>query len=358
MITRILDLLSQAEALRAGAPATVDPAALTEEHASVHLGGPTTPSPTIITTTATTTATTTTDASEDAEQSALDILRYAVELEDALGYDEPPVLPVPTRLYLGAALLRAAATAAGNGTDNSTSDAENGVQDASASVEAAVAAVAEAQSLFIDLGGLYPNMGRTLLGLWRAHSAAGEPEEAEKVRERFVENWQFSEVWLEDSAHVGGLLLANARNSEHDRESSAALLWASSLSSSAAVEGTGGDVYFAEEQTAGPGLEPGPGLGGTGWWGRVAAFALTLVVALSFVSLVTVTVKALRRRRREQRHVFSSLLVYGTAAGGAGDLGRQGGSRGRYQSIGESVRLSEGGDIGARRPVPGSGGDR
>ncbi|CAN0241040.1 unnamed protein product, partial [Ectocarpus sp. 13 AM-2016] len=35
----------------------------------------------------------------------LELLRQAVEMQDALGYDEPPQLPVPTRLFLAAALL-------------------------------------------------------------------------------------------------------------------------------------------------------------------------------------------------------------------------------------------------------------
>lgn len=41
-----------------------------------------------------------------AEHEELKLLRRAVELEDGLGYDEPPLLPVPVRIYLGTALLR------------------------------------------------------------------------------------------------------------------------------------------------------------------------------------------------------------------------------------------------------------
>lgn len=110
----------------------------------------------------------------------LDLLRHAVVMHDALGYDEPPPLPLMPRLYLGAALLR--------GGD--------------------MAGAAEAESIFMELETNYPGMGRTLLGLWRVCLDLGRPDEAREYRQRFLDSWQYSEIWLGDSAHVGGQMRA------------------------------------------------------------------------------------------------------------------------------------------------------
>lgn len=150
----------------------------------------------------------------DRRQEELELLRQAVQMEDALGYDEPPALPVPTRLYLAAALIRENGN--GEGNDGGAEDAAGhghasagtaGGQGAATATAAAVGKdeAEEAETVLRELDVRYPNMGRTLLGLWRACSALGKDDDAQELRERFVASWQYSEVWLVDSAHVGGV---------------------------------------------------------------------------------------------------------------------------------------------------------
>lgn len=129
-------------------------------------------------------------------QKELEVLRQAVRMQDALGYDEPPPLPVPTRLYLAATLLRGNDGDGGGGGGAGTTTATAAIVKAEAE---------EAEIVLRELEGGYPNMGRTLLGLWRACSALGEHDEAQEFRQRFLASWQYSEVWLADSAHVGGV---------------------------------------------------------------------------------------------------------------------------------------------------------
>lgn len=154
----------------------------------------------------------------------LELLRQAVEMQDALGYDEPPQLPVPTRLFLATALLRGVDSGGGGGgieggVDGS-SVGDGGTATTTAPVSAAApptlttptttaaaAAVEEAEAVLLEVDAEYPGMGRTLLGLWRCREALGKHDEALALRERFLATWgPYSEVWLEDSAHVGGVL--------------------------------------------------------------------------------------------------------------------------------------------------------
>ncbi|CAM9607512.1 unnamed protein product [Ectocarpus sp. 8 AP-2014] len=196
-LTRILGLLSRAEGLRGGI------------HASAA---------------GTTPGDVTTAATAGPEE--LELLRQAVEMQDALGYDEPPQLPVPTRLFLAAALLRGVDSGGGGGgggggmeggvDDSSGGDGDTATTTAPVSAASptlttptttAAAAVEEAEAVLLEVDAEYPGMGRTLLGLWRCREALGKHDEALALRERFLASWgPYSEVWLEDSAHVGGVL--------------------------------------------------------------------------------------------------------------------------------------------------------
>lgn len=133
-----------------------------------------------------------------AGEEELSLLRQAVELADDLGYDEPPNLPVLPRLQLGAALLRAQ--------------------------EDPHEAALEALSTFEEMDASYPKMGRTLLGLARASFAVGKEDEAEHFVESFMVAWQYSEVWLEDSAHVGGELICTVPDDCHGLSSNVATI--------------------------------------------------------------------------------------------------------------------------------------
>lgn len=164
-LTKILDLISRAEALRAGAPAAAFDDSDRRVSPDLDEGPPDGRS-----------GTGSGAAIIPAGEDELGLLREAVDLEDSLGYDEPPNLPVPTRLYLGAALLRA----------------EGDEQEAAR----------EATKTFARLDEDYPSMGRTLLGIARAAAAQGNHSEAEQYQARFEDAWRHSDVVLEDSAHI------------------------------------------------------------------------------------------------------------------------------------------------------------
>ncbi|CAM9616256.1 unnamed protein product [Discosporangium mesarthrocarpum] len=146
-LARIVDLISQAEALRAGLTPlqTVMGTPLSEGEAA--------------------------PGQHRAEE--IRLLRAAVKLEDSIGYDEPPAMYLPTRLYLGAALLR----------DGQASAARDGF-----------AAVARA----------HPGMGWTLVGQAEASAVLGDSDAAREFLARFEASWGLADVWLEDPAHVGG----------------------------------------------------------------------------------------------------------------------------------------------------------
>lgn len=135
------------------------------------------------------TAAGTASAAAAARHEEIDLLWQAVELEDSLGYDEPPPLPLPARLYLGAALLRGAS-------DNEPASKQD---------------VVEAEAVYREIETMYPSMARTLLGLWRACSVLGKKKEAEEFHNRYVASSRYSEIVLGDSAHIRGQINVGQR---------------------------------------------------------------------------------------------------------------------------------------------------
>jgi tetratricopeptide (TPR) repeat protein len=91
--------------------------------------------------------------------------KRAVELQDALTYDEPPAWYYPVRESLGAALLRAGQAA-------------------------------EAESVFREGARRVPRNGRMLFGLMESLRAQNKTEAAESVRREFEANWAHADVKL------------------------------------------------------------------------------------------------------------------------------------------------------------------
>ncbi|CAM9474941.1 unnamed protein product [Choristocarpus tenellus] len=157
-LTHILDLISRAEGLRASvlqpvSQPLVDVVSDLREEENTREGW----------------------TAKDSITEEIKLLWEAVAVQEALDYDEPPDLPVPPKLYLGAALLRAGEAA-------------------------------EAKEVFEWLEEQYPHMGRTSLGLAQASLALGDLDRTRDYLKSFESSWRFAEVWLDDSAHVGGLL--------------------------------------------------------------------------------------------------------------------------------------------------------
>jgi Tfp pilus assembly protein PilF len=98
-------------------------------------------------------------------KSAIDLLRKAVEQEDALAYDEPPAWFLPVRESLGGALLL------------------NG--DAAAAEKVFRAALEK-----------NPRSGRALFGLAESLKAQGKKYAAEMVRRQFEQAWKNADVRL------------------------------------------------------------------------------------------------------------------------------------------------------------------
>jgi len=98
-------------------------------------------------------------------EEALPHWRRAVELQDALVYDEPPAWYYPVRESLGAALVRAGRPA-------------------------------EAESVFREGVKRSPRNGRMLFGLMEALRAQGKTEEAEWVKREFDAAWAKADVRL------------------------------------------------------------------------------------------------------------------------------------------------------------------
>jgi len=92
----------------------------------------------------------------------------AVQMQDALNFNEPPDWPQSMRLYLGAALLKA----------GRTKDAEGVYRE--------------------ELRDLRDN-GWALFGLWQSVRAQGRTAEAEEIRERFDRAWKNADVVLSSS---------------------------------------------------------------------------------------------------------------------------------------------------------------
>ncbi len=97
-------------------------------------------------------------------------LREAVAAEDALAYNEPADWPIPTRWYLGAALLDAG------------------------DARAAAAAYRE------DLG-TYPDNGWSLYGLAQAQRALGDAAGAADSERRYREAWRWADEPLAASRY-------------------------------------------------------------------------------------------------------------------------------------------------------------
>ncbi|HEV8145476.1 MAG TPA: hypothetical protein VGP79_03810 [Bryobacteraceae bacterium] len=91
--------------------------------------------------------------------------RKAVEIQDTLGYDEPPDWYYPVRESLGAALLRAGQAV-------------------------------EAEKVLRDGVKRSPRNGRMLFGLMESLKAQGKTDGAESVRREFETVWKFSDVKL------------------------------------------------------------------------------------------------------------------------------------------------------------------
>ncbi|WP_036483222.1 hypothetical protein [Myxosarcina sp. GI1] len=90
-------------------------------------------------------------------------LRRAVQLEDALNYDEPADWSTPTRQYLGAVLLAANHPAA-------------------------------AERIYREDLAIYPDNGWSLYGLMQSLQAQGKESEAKTVRQQFESTWQYADV--------------------------------------------------------------------------------------------------------------------------------------------------------------------
>ena len=92
-------------------------------------------------------------------------LSQAVNLEDALNYDEPADWSTPARQYLGAALLQAQHYSA-------------------------------AEAVYRQDLAIYPNNGWSLWGLAQSLQGQNKEEKANKVQQQFATAWQYADVQL------------------------------------------------------------------------------------------------------------------------------------------------------------------
>ncbi|GAB4536281.1 MAG: hypothetical protein Tsb0014_23890 [Pleurocapsa sp.] len=104
-------------------------------------------------------------AQQNDYRSAIAHLQTAVELEDALNYDEPADWSTPTRQYLGAALL-------------------------------AANRFTEAEAVYRQDLAIYPNNGWSLWGLSQSLQAQGKDSEAKSTQQQFESAWQYADVEL------------------------------------------------------------------------------------------------------------------------------------------------------------------
>ena len=102
---------------------------------------------------------------QDKYPSAIAHLRQAVELEDALNYDEPADWSTPARQYLGAALLNNKRYAA-------------------------------AEQVYREDLAIYPNNGWSLFGLVQSLKAQKKDSEAQTIQQQFESAWQYADVQL------------------------------------------------------------------------------------------------------------------------------------------------------------------
>lgn len=99
---------------------------------------------------------------------AIRALKKAVALEDELNYNEPSDWHAPVRQSLGAVLL-----ASGD--------------------------FAQAQQIYQQDLQVFPENGWSLYGLYQAHLAQGNSVQAAKVKERFLNAWQYADITLKSS---------------------------------------------------------------------------------------------------------------------------------------------------------------
>ena len=102
-------------------------------------------------------------AKEGNYEQAVASLRKAVKLEDKLNYDEPADWSTPTRQYLGAVLL----------------DAKLPI---------------EAEQVYREDLGIYPNNGWSLWGLAQSLKLQGKESEAKRVEQQFNSAWQYADT--------------------------------------------------------------------------------------------------------------------------------------------------------------------
>ncbi|QHJ10461.1 hypothetical protein FX988_00675 [Paraglaciecola mesophila] len=99
---------------------------------------------------------------------AIRALKKAVALEDELNYNEPSDWHAPVRQSLGAVLL-----ASGD--------------------------FARAQQVYLQDLQIFPENGWSLYGLYKTHLARGNTTQAAKVKERFLNAWQYADIELDSS---------------------------------------------------------------------------------------------------------------------------------------------------------------
>jgi tetratricopeptide (TPR) repeat protein len=104
-------------------------------------------------------------AAKGDRKSAIDLLKQAASLEDALIYSEPPDWYLHPRLALGALLLSI--------NDN-----------------------AAAESVFRADLERYPQSGRALFGLFRSLKAQGKESEAEEINKQYQAAWKKADTAL------------------------------------------------------------------------------------------------------------------------------------------------------------------
>ncbi|HHP7231735.1 MAG TPA: hypothetical protein ACFCUY_12865 [Xenococcaceae cyanobacterium] len=108
------------------------------------------------------------DAKQENYDSAIAHLTQAVQLEDALNYNEPPDWSTPTRQYLGALFLAAQRPT-------------------------------EAEQVYRQDLAIYPNNGWSLWGLAQSLQLQGKAAAAKAVQQQFNSAWQYADVKLTTS---------------------------------------------------------------------------------------------------------------------------------------------------------------
>ena len=107
-------------------------------------------------------------AAQGDQAGAIERLKEAVRLEDALNYDEPPPWHYPVRQSLGAVLLEAGKAA-------------------------------EAEQVYREDLRRHPKNGWSLFGLARSLHAQGNTDEARQIEEHFEKAWTHADVTLHHS---------------------------------------------------------------------------------------------------------------------------------------------------------------